>query len=74
MSEQEYFRNMYEYIERLPEEDKVSSEVYEERLGKCKECDHLMNGMCRKCGCYVEMRAVMKVRGCPDVPARWGAV
>lgn len=65
---------MYEYIERLPEEDKVSSEVYEERLGKCKECDHLMNGMCRKCGCYVEMRAVMKVRGCPDVPARWGAV
>ncbi|XCP86906.1 DUF6171 family protein [Roseburia hominis] len=73
MDEAEYFKNMYDYIARLPHEDKVSDEEYERRLSICKGCDYLLQGMCRLCGCYVEMRAVMKVRGCPDIPDRWKA-
>lgn len=71
MDEAEYFRNMYEYIRNLPKEDKASEEVYEERLARCKACGHLMNGMCRLCGCYVEMRAAMKIRACPDLEPKW---
>lgn len=67
----EYYKNMYEYIRLLPEEDKVLSEEYERRLMICKSCDRLFQGMCRLCGCFVEMRAAMKIRGCPDIPDRW---
>ncbi|HIS47256.1 MAG TPA: hypothetical protein IAB46_06810 [Candidatus Scybalocola faecigallinarum] len=73
MPEGEYFKNLYEYIAGLPQEDKVSDDVYESRLEQCKRCENLLNGMCRLCGCYVEMRAAMKVRSCPRVPALWTA-
>lgn len=70
-SEREYFENLYTYIANLPEEDKVSDEVYESRLAICKSCDDLLSGMCRRCGCYVELRAAIKVRSCPNVPPKW---
>lgn len=71
MGEAEAFENMYQYIANLSPEDKVSDEEYEQRLMTCRQCSHLLSGMCGKCGCYVEMRAAMKVRHCPDVPGRW---
>lgn len=71
MDEEAYFENMFAYIRNLPEEDKVSDEMYEARLAHCKTCDNLLNGMCRICGCYVEMRAAMKVRSCPGVYPKW---
>lgn len=71
MEEGEYFKNLYDYIQRLPADDKVSEELYEERLDICKDCDNLQHGMCRICGCYVELRAAMKVRSCPGLPSRW---
>lgn len=66
-----YFKNLFEYIENLPREDKVPEQVYEERLAYCRGCENLLGGMCRLCGCYVELRAAMKVRACPAVSARW---
>lgn len=71
MDQDMYFKNMYTYIQNLPEEDKAEKEVYERRLSLCKACDHLMNGMCRICGCYVEMRAAIKIRTCPDFDPKW---
>lgn len=71
MDEEAYFENMFAYIRNLPKEDKVSDEVYEARLTHCKNCDDLLNGMCRICGCYVEMRAAMKVRSCPGYDPKW---
>ena len=50
---------------------KVEDEEYQNRLAKCKECDNLLSGMCRICGCFVEMRAVMKKNHCPAVEKRW---
>lgn len=61
---------MYRYIANLVQEDKVSDKEYEKRLMTCRQCSHLLSGMCRKCGCYVEMRAAMKIRHCPDVPGQ----
>ena len=71
LTEKEYFRNMYVYISNLPEEDRTPEEEYERRLSKCRECDHLLNGMCRICGCFVVMRAAIVVRHCPDCTSEW---
>ena len=71
LTEKEYFRNMYVYISNLPEEDRTPEEEYERRLSKCRECDHLLNGMCRICGCFVEMRAAIVVRHCLDSTSEW---
>lgn len=55
-----------EYISTLSDELKVDDEVYQNRLDKCMQCDNLISGMCLKCGCYVEVRAVLKDKSCPD--------
>ncbi|HJD48072.1 MAG TPA: hypothetical protein H9909_14630 [Candidatus Mediterraneibacter norfolkensis] len=71
LPEKEYFSNMYIYISNLPEEDRTSKEEYERRLSKCRECSHLLSGMCRICGCFVEMRASIAARHCPDNVPEW---
>lgn len=65
MDQNAYFENLRTYIGNLEEELKVDEPLYEERLSRCKECDLLTDGMCRACGCFVELRAVMKKNSCP---------
>lgn len=65
MDEAGFFQNMYDYIARIPADDKTPEEEYERRLSICKECEKLLSGMCRMCGCYVEMRAAIALRDCP---------
>lgn len=60
-----YFQNMYDYIEHLDETIKANQPLYERRLMVCKSCDLLNDGLCRACGCYVEMRAALKKNSCP---------
>ena len=74
MEQTEYFRTLHEYIAHLDADLKVDDEVYEERLALCKECEKLYQGMCRICGCYVELRAVMRKNGCPLVKPMWTRV
>lgn len=64
MDKEKYFSNMYDYIAHLDENIKASIEVYEERLAVCKNCDYLEDGMCRACGCFVELRAAVKKNVC----------
>lgn len=71
MDQDEYFVNLYQYIERIEPELKVEDAEYEKRLSICKKCENLLSGMCTKCGCYVELRAVMKKNYCPDVKKYW---
>lgn len=59
-----------ERVEKLSPEERVSQELYEERLSQCKLCDNLISGMCLKCGCYVEFRAAFKNKRCPDPAGR----
>ena len=71
MDEEETLRSVNRLVEDLLEEDRVSEEVYTERLASCEGCEQLFRGMCRLCGCYVELRAALRVRRCPMVPPRW---
>lgn len=63
------FQTLRDYIENLDIDIRAGEELYEERLSLCRECDMLFQGMCRKCGCYVELRAAVKANGCPG--KRW---
>lgn len=67
--QEEYFRTLRDYIENLDIDIKAPEALYEERLSACRECDMLFQGMCRKCGCYVELRAAVKNNACPG--KRW---
>lgn len=60
-----YFENLHAYIENLDAELKAEKPLYEKRLSVCKECDLLADGMCRACGCYVELRAALGKNRCP---------
>lgn len=71
MPGEEYFESLYLYIQGIDEELKVNDSIYKERLDICKSCDNLLNGMCRICGCFVELRAAMKKNYCPDVNKKW---
>ena len=71
MPDPEYYQNMYDYIAAMDETIKAPDEVYQNRLSHCKECDSLLNGMCRICGCFVELRAAIRQKGCPAVHPRW---
>lgn len=64
-------KTISELIEATPEEKKTDKSTYDKRLSICKECDELIEGMCRKCGCYVELRALQKVRKCPHENRKW---
>ena len=70
-SRERYFEKLSSYIADLDESVKVEQQVYEERLRFCASCDKFLDGMCRLCGCFVELRAVQKVRKCPDLPPKW---
>ena len=59
-----YFKDLQELIASIDDERKAPSELYEERLKICTDCDYLADGMCRACGCYVELRAAIKTNSC----------
>lgn len=60
-----YFENLHAYIANMDEDIKAEEPLYQKRLSVCQECDLLADGMCRACGCYVELRAAVKERRCP---------
>lgn len=67
-------RTVAEYVSSLDESIRTAEEDYRARLSICQDCEQLMNGTCRLCGCYVETRAARKGQQCPMVPARWGKI
>ena len=60
-----------EYVAALDDAVRTEEADYRARLAICQDCDQLLNGTCRLCGCYVETRAAKKGLSCPMVPPRW---
>ncbi|MBQ8623842.1 MAG: hypothetical protein IJ424_05630 [Oscillospiraceae bacterium] len=65
------YKQVSDLIAVMPDDVKVSSEVYNHRLETCKQCDRLENGICAECGCFVELRAASKRNYCPSVYKYW---
>lgn len=60
------YQQIMDYVATLDRAELVDDDVYEQRISKCKKCDFLISGMCRKCGCYVEVRARLNNQACPN--------
>lgn len=71
LTDGEYFRSVYEYIDSLDAESRASPEEYRRRLAACRECAHLVNGMCGLCGCFAEVRAAKKGSHCAKDVRIW---
>lgn len=71
MGDQEYYQSVKDYIERLPEEMKAEPSLYQLRLKRCQACTLLVNGMCRLCGCFVEVRAAKAINHCAQSDEVW---
>lgn len=69
--EADEYRNMQDYIENIDKHIKTEENEYKRRLDLCVNCENLINGMCRICGCFVEMRAAVKKNYCPDIENKW---
>lgn len=67
----EYTENLMEYIKNFPEDKRAEERIYNSRLEICKNCDELYDGMCRICGCYVQLRALKKNMYCPSEHKKW---
>ncbi len=63
--QEEVYHTIREYIDNLDSDIKAGRELYEGRLEICRECEMLLQGMCRSCGCYVELRAAVGKNVCP---------
>lgn len=66
-----YTETLLEYIKNYPEEKRVDGKTYESRLAICKNCRHLQNATCRKCGCFVQLRALKPKMECPSEEHYW---
>jgi hypothetical protein len=62
---------LQQYIDNMPDEDKVEQETYDARLLLCEGCSERRGGMCGQCGCYVALRAVRKNGYCPHIRKKW---
>lgn len=71
MAQLELAKGIESYISRIDEQDRTEAAEYEKRLNICKECNELISGTCRKCGCYVELRAATGNNHCPALPQKW---
>ena len=60
-----------ERIALMGEEEKAPEGTVRDRLEQCRQCDHLVSGLCGLCGCYVELRAAKRHMRCPDIPKKW---
>lgn len=66
-----YGKTIDAYIDSLPSESRTQKKEQERRVALCLSCDKQWNGMCRLCGCFVEIRAAKRRMRCPHTPPRW---
>ena len=71
LDDRKLFEYVTDYIANLPEESKTPSDEYNRRLAICKACNHLVNGMCALCGCFVEVRAAKINQYCAKTQRYW---
>lgn len=71
MANEDMYHRIQRTIDAIPPKLRCSKVEYDARLALCKECEKLIGGMCRVCGCFVEVRAAKKSKHCPGIPRRW---
>ncbi|MCD7889726.1 MAG: DUF6171 family protein [Oscillospiraceae bacterium] len=65
------YKKVEDLIAAIPDDERASGQAYATRLDLCCRCPSLENGLCRECGCFVELRAAVKENRCPSVYRYW---
>ena len=65
------YKKVSELIEAMPDDVKADPDEYWRRLEICRGCSCLENGICRECGCFVELRAAARKNYCPSAYHFW---
>ena len=68
--EEAILREVQFHISKITPKEKADDDTYRLRLNACQSCNHLIDGVCMKCGCYVELRAAFTKMKCPDAASR----
>lgn len=69
--QEELLEQIAAYQDSVPQEEQAPEELYRRRLATCQSCDWLNQGVCGKCGCFVEARAYRSRAVCPHEHPRW---
>lgn len=67
----EEYRKLKKYLDSFDEEIRTDDIEYDRRLKICRTCLSLREGICMKCGCFVEARALRRSGKCPHEEPRW---
>jgi len=68
---QDVYASIQRCIEKIPASQRTESAEYDRRLKLCRECEHISEGTCLKCGCYAELRAAKTDAHCPLKSRKW---
>lgn len=71
MDEADFLTDLRRHIAAYPADKRVEEAEYRRRLSICKDCEQLVDGMCAKCGCYVELRALKIGMYCANSEKKW---
>ena len=71
MADKAAYESVKNYLDALPGDIRTDEDEYRRRLAICRDCDMFLAAMCRKCGCYVEVRAARSDTHCPKGEACW---
>jgi hypothetical protein len=67
----ELYATILDYMNNIPDGQRTNDAEYKKRLAICKTCDHLLNGLCVLCGCYVQLRAAKVNQQCVKSVTGW---
>lgn len=71
LGEAELLEKIAAYQDSIPVIERTEEQEYRQRLEKCRLCQWLNQGICGKCGCFVEARAFRRKAVCPHEHPRW---
>ena len=71
LGQEQLLESVRSFMDSISEEEKADAQEYQRRLELCRQCQWLNQGVCGKCGCFVEARACRQKAVCPHEHPRW---
>ncbi|MGN0165668.1 MAG: DUF6171 family protein [Lachnospiraceae bacterium] len=68
---EQFKEDLSHYTSIIKEKDRADRDEYERRLSTCNDCKFQSNGLCTQCGCFTEIRCLLKNAHCPAASPLW---
>lgn len=70
-SRESFNSDLSRYISVVKEKERADESEYNRRLKICAACKYESNGLCTQCGCFTEIRCILKTAKCAAPKALW---